>query len=117
VRVCSWQRSVRPTRSKRPISAWEPLIVSGGRELATDRPQLVRDALVYGGRYRGYPGALVGMKPPQFAAWMFARRTSLSLALRDVVETANSGPASTGSAAQEHNRALALCPAQGSTSP
>jgi hypothetical protein len=73
VRVCSWQRAVRPTRSKRPISAWEPLVVCGGRELATDRPQLVRDALVYGVRYRGYPGALVGMKPPQFAAWMFAQ--------------------------------------------
>ena len=51
VRVCSWQRAVRPTKSKRPISAWEPLIASGGRELATDGPQVVRDALAYGGRY------------------------------------------------------------------
>jgi hypothetical protein len=73
VRVCSWHRGVRPTRSKRPISAWEPLIVSGGRELPTDRPQQIRDALAYGGRYRRYPGAMVGMKPPQFAAWMFAQ--------------------------------------------
>ena len=73
VRVGSWQRAVRPTRSKRPISAWEPLIVAGGRALPTDHPQLVRDALAYGGRYRRYPGALVGMKPPQFAAWMFAQ--------------------------------------------
>jgi hypothetical protein len=52
VRVCSWQRAVRPTRSRRPISAWEPLIVHGGRELPLDEPQAVRDALVYGGRYR-----------------------------------------------------------------
>jgi len=73
VRVCSWHRAVRPTRSRRPISAWEPLVVAGGRELATDRPQLVRDALAYGGRYRTFPGALVGMKPPQFAAWLFAQ--------------------------------------------
>jgi hypothetical protein len=73
VRVCSWHRAVRPTRSKRPISAWEPLIVSGGRELPTDGPQQIRDALAYGGRYRRYPGAMVGMKPPQFAAWMFAQ--------------------------------------------
>ena len=73
VRVCSWHRAVRPTLSKRPISAWEPLIVSGGRELPTDRPQQIRDALAYGGRYRRYPGAMVGMKPPQFAAWMFAQ--------------------------------------------
>ena len=73
VRVCSWHRPVRPTRSKRPIGAWEPLIVSRGRELSTDAPQRVRDALAYGGRYRTFPGALVGMKPPQFAAWMFAQ--------------------------------------------
>ncbi len=73
VRVCSWQRAVRPTKSKRPISAWEPLIASGGRELATDGPQVVRDALAYGGRYRRFPGALIGMKPPQCAAWLFAQ--------------------------------------------
>jgi hypothetical protein len=72
VRVCSWHRPVRPTRSRRPISAWEPVIVAGGRELSTARPQRVRDALAYGGRYRAFPGALTGMKPPQFAAWLFA---------------------------------------------
>ena len=71
VRVCSWHRAVRPTRSRRAISAWEPLIVYGGRELPTARPQTVRDALSYGGRYRTFPGALIGMKPPQFAVWMF----------------------------------------------
>jgi hypothetical protein len=31
----------------------------------------VTDALDYRGRYRAFPGALVGMKPPQFAVWMF----------------------------------------------
>ena len=30
VRVCAWQRAVRPARSRRPISAWEPLVVHGG---------------------------------------------------------------------------------------
>ena len=64
---------MRPTRSERSISAWEPLIVSGGRELPTDRPQQIRHTLAYGGRYRRYPGGMVGMKPPQFAAWMFAQ--------------------------------------------
>ena len=73
VRVCAWQRAVRPTRSKRPISAWEPLIVYRGRELPLDQPQTVRDALAYGGRYRAFPGALTGMKPPQFAVWMFCQ--------------------------------------------
>ena len=71
VRVCAWQRAVRPARSRRPISAWERLVVHGGRELALDEPQAVRDALAYGGRFRGFPGAITGMKPPQFAVWMF----------------------------------------------
>ncbi len=52
VRVGAWQRAVRPTRSRRPISAWEPLIVHGGRELPLDEPQAVRNALAYGGRFR-----------------------------------------------------------------
>ena len=73
VRVCAWQRAVRPTRSRRPISAWEPLIVHRGRELPVDQPQTVRDALSYGGRYRAFPGAVTGMKPPQFAVWMFCQ--------------------------------------------
>ena len=38
-----------------------------------DQPQSVRDALSYSGRFRGFPGALVGMKPPQFAVWMFCQ--------------------------------------------
>lgn len=39
--------------------------------------QTAADALAYAGRYRTYPGALVGMKPPQFSAWMFARLGAL----------------------------------------
>jgi hypothetical protein len=48
----------------------EPLIVHGGRQLPTAGPQRVRDALTRGSRFRGYPGALVGMKPPQLVVWM-----------------------------------------------
>ena len=59
------------TKSKRPIGAWEPLIIYGGRELSVDRPRTVCDALSYAGCYRTFPGALVGMKPPRFAVWMF----------------------------------------------
>ena len=73
VRVCAWQRAVRPTRSKRAISAWEPLIVHRGRELPLDQPQSVRDALSYSGRFRGFPGALVGMKPQQLS-WSISAR-------------------------------------------
>ncbi len=73
VRVCAWQRSARRTRSRRALSAWEPLIVCGGRELATRATQTLQDALVYRGRWRAYSGALTGMKPPQFAVWMLAQ--------------------------------------------
>jgi hypothetical protein len=72
IRVCAWRRQVRPTRSRRPLSAWEPLLVYGGRELATDEPQDVIDHLDYRGRYDSFPGALVGMKPPEFAVWLFS---------------------------------------------
>lgn len=57
VRVCSWQRAVRPTRSKRAITAWG---AADRLRLPVDRPQAVRDALSYGGGYRRFPGALVG---------------------------------------------------------
>ncbi|MGO9754669.1 MAG: DUF5131 family protein [Solirubrobacteraceae bacterium] len=73
VRVCSWHRPVRRTRSRRPLSAWEPLIVYGGRELSTSTPQAVTDALEYRGRFRAFPGAITGMKAPQYAAWAFAQ--------------------------------------------
>jgi hypothetical protein len=72
VRVCSWHRPVRRTRSRRALSAWEPLIVYGGRELSTSTPQAVTDALEYRGRFRAFPGAITGMKAPQYAAWAFA---------------------------------------------
>ncbi len=71
VRVCSWQRKPRNGRSRRPLSAWEPLIVYRGRELPTEQSQCVRDALSYSGRFRAYPGAIIGMKSPQVAVWLF----------------------------------------------
>jgi len=70
-RVCAWRRAVRWTHSRRALSAWEPLLVVGGRELGTNEPQDLVDALDYRGRYDSVPGALVGMKPPQFATWLF----------------------------------------------
>ncbi len=35
--------------------------------------QTVTDTLAYGGRFRSFPGAMTGMKPPQFNVWMFAQ--------------------------------------------
>ncbi len=69
-RVCSWFRGARPARARAPLSAWEPLLICGGRPLA----QRVDDVLVcnaVASRPRSHPGALVGMKPPTFAVWMF----------------------------------------------
>jgi hypothetical protein len=63
----------------------ELLLVIRGRELATDRPQeliddlqtpeviLDEDALDYRGRYDSAHRAMVGMKPPQYAVWMFGQ--------------------------------------------
>jgi hypothetical protein len=73
ISVCAWRRRVRATRSKAPLSAWEPLLVYRGRALQVGRVQTVLDHLDYRGRYDAMPGALVGMKPPEFACWMFAQ--------------------------------------------
>lgn len=70
-RLAVWFRPVRRVRSARPLQAFEALLVSGGRPLPTKETQTVEDALIYRGRFRGFPGALIGMKPPQFAVWMF----------------------------------------------
>lgn len=71
-RVCAWnRRAFFPAKSKRPLSSWEPLIVARGREYPTAAPRSTRDALAYHGRFNAFPGALIGMKPPQFSVWMF----------------------------------------------
>ena len=35
VRVAAWHRGERPTRSRWPLHAWEPVIYCGGRQLVT----------------------------------------------------------------------------------
>lgn len=60
IRVAAWLKKPRGR------SAWEPLIVKPSR-----RDPGATDALFYRGRFRAFPGAIVGMKPPQFAVWMF----------------------------------------------
>jgi len=59
--------------SKRPLLAWESLIVYGGDTIW--RPTGYRP---FGTRSSsagatGSLGAMVGMKPPQFAVWMFTQ--------------------------------------------
>ena len=71
VRVCAWFKGPRHTKSRRALVSWEPLIVFGGHPLRIDVVQDLADGLVAVGRFRRFPGALIGMKPPAFAEWMF----------------------------------------------
>lgn len=71
VRICAWFKGPRHTKSRRALVSWEPLIVAGGRPLRIDVVQDLSDGLVAVGRFRRFPGAMVGMKPPAFAEWMF----------------------------------------------
>lgn len=71
VRVCAWLKGPRPTRSTRALVSWEPVIVAGGRPLPMRFPCEVSDSLIYRGRYRAFPNAMIGMKPPQFSEWLF----------------------------------------------
>jgi hypothetical protein len=71
VRICAWFKGPRHTKSRRALVSWEPLIVFGGHPLRIDVVQDLSDGLVAVGRFRRFPGAMVGMKPPAFAEWMF----------------------------------------------
>ena len=71
VRVCAWFKGPRWTKARRALCSWEPLIVFGGRPLATDDVQRLCDGLVARGRFRAFPSAMIGMKPPAFSEWMF----------------------------------------------
>lgn len=70
-RIAIWIRRVIPAKSARPLNAWEPLIYKPIRPLCSEDVQTVVDVLDYRGRYTAFPGAMVGMKPPQFSVWMF----------------------------------------------
>lgn len=86
VLVASWHRGERPTRSGRPLNAWEPVIYWGGRiDPDLELPSLVDDsdastraaarrvdALELFSRPRlTDPRRVVGAKPAGFARWMF----------------------------------------------
>lgn len=71
VRVCAWFKGPRPTKSRRALTSWEPVIVCGGRPLQVNVVCEVADGLIARGRFRAFPGALIGMKPSAFAEWLF----------------------------------------------
>lgn len=68
-RVCPWVRGSRRVRAHRPLNAWEPLIVWGGREVVEPVDDVL--TLAIASRPRSHPDALVGMKPPKFVAWLW----------------------------------------------
>ena len=74
VRVAAWLRGERPTVSYRPLTAWEPVIYSGGRPLRSgpDVDSRRVDALAYVARIRGTDrGRVIGSKPAAFCWWLF----------------------------------------------
>ena len=71
VRVAAWHRGERPTRSRWPLHAWEPVIYRGGRQLVTGQRRA--DSLVCGVRPLDMlPGRVIGAKPAAVYRWIFA---------------------------------------------
>ncbi|MEO3799964.1 hypothetical protein [Nonomuraea sp. B1E8] len=77
VRVAAWHRGERPTASRWPLNAWEPVIYTGGRPAdpsrANERVGARRvDSLVHGvSPMTTLPGRVIGAKPAAFCRWLF----------------------------------------------
>jgi hypothetical protein len=69
-RVAAWHRSERPTRSRWPLNAWEPVIYHGGRQLPSGQRRA--DSIVCGVTpVTTLPGRVIGAKPPAVCRWIF----------------------------------------------
>jgi hypothetical protein len=77
VRVAAWHRGERPTASRWPLNAWEPVIYHGGRPADPSRVDTVLqarrvDSLVHGvAPMTTLPGRVIGAKPAAFCRWVF----------------------------------------------
>ena len=73
VRVAAWHRGERPTASRWPLHAWEPVIYAGGRQIIGDRLQPRRvDSIVCGvAAVTSLPGRVIGAKPAAVCRWIF----------------------------------------------
>jgi hypothetical protein len=73
VGVAAWFRGERPTKSGRPLNAWEPVVFAGGRYATRDAGDARRiDALVHVSRARlTDPKRVTGTKPAKFLWWLF----------------------------------------------
>jgi hypothetical protein len=72
VAVAAWVKGERPTKSYRPLSSWEPVIVHAGRRYLSPVDERRVDSLVYHARPRLTDTRwVIGAKPAEFAYWMF----------------------------------------------
>ncbi|WP_142705657.1 hypothetical protein [Cryptosporangium phraense] len=73
VRVAAWHRGPRTTPSRWPLTAWEPVIYIGGRQIvATPGAERRTDSLVHGVcAMTTLPGRVIGAKPAEFCRWLF----------------------------------------------
>jgi hypothetical protein len=71
-RVAAWLRGARPHARARVVSAWEPVLYVPARTVVSGSARPIPDALAAASRRRPtLPGAVIGMKPPAVAAWVF----------------------------------------------
>ena len=75
VAVAAWIKGARSSLSWRPMNAWEPLIVYGGRPRRMCRINQVPDVLLWGGRQHGYPSQHTAI-PPRLRKEQRASRAS-----------------------------------------
>lgn len=103
VRVACWVKGPRPGVSWRPRSAWEPLIVAGGRPRRLGVEEYSSDVLIWGGRQHSHPGALIGMKSAAYAEWVFRQLGALA---GDTLDDLFPGSGIIGRAWQIYSRAV-----------
>ncbi len=77
-RTAIWVKGSRAGESWRARNAYEPVIVYKGRARKLTREETLDDVLIWGGRQRSHPGALVGMKSAPFCEWMFRQLGALA---------------------------------------
>jgi hypothetical protein len=73
VRVAAWHRGERPTVSRHPLTAWEPVLYVPARVGVPLEAYATRrvDSLVYHARPRRTGQRVIGAKPARFAGWLF----------------------------------------------
>jgi hypothetical protein len=94
VRVAAWHRGERPTRSRWPLHAWEPVLYSGGRQLTGGARRA--DSLVCGvAPLVTLPGRVIGAKPAAVCRWIF---TLFGSAAGDILDDLFPGSGAVGRA-------------------